>query len=407
MTSVLPDRREATSGQPNLPLSGIKVLDFSQIMLGPCCTQVLGDYGADVIKIERPGTGDLSRTCIHDEAGLDNPVFQALNRNKRSIAVDTRTPEGKDLILRLAKEADVVVNNFRPGVMERMGFGYEDLAAVNPGIIWAFGSGFGSSGPYEYKGGQDVLAQAYSGLMARKAADSLPTAIFPTALNDYTAGMHLVQGILLALIERGRTGIGQRVEVSLYNSALAMQMQEAAVQSMRDYDLNWARLPLNGVFATTDGELVLIGAFKANPLQDICKALEIDDLSAQDRFKDLEAQMKERDHLQALLREAFATGTTAHWISRLEEQDLLCAPVKTLAEALDDPQTVHNNILLEFVSSRGERVRTVGSPITMSRSTTSVRALPPQLSQDRSAVLTELGLTEAEIDDLVQRKVVR
>jgi crotonobetainyl-CoA:carnitine CoA-transferase CaiB-like acyl-CoA transferase len=397
----------AAATDESLPLSGIKVLDFSQIMLGPCCTQVLGDYGADVIKIERPTTGDLSRTCIHDPAGLDNPVFQALNRNKRSIAIDTRTEAGKELVYRLVRDADVVVNNFRPGVMERMGFGYAKLAEINPGIIWGFGSGFGSSGPYQHKGGQDVLAQAYSGLMARKASPHHPTAIYPTALNDFAAGMHLVQGILLALIERSRTGLGQKVEVSLYDSALAMQMQEAAVQGMRSYDLNWATLPLNGVFSTTDGEIVLIGAFKENPLRDICRALEIEDLSADPRYADLGAQIQEREFLQKVLRESFATNTTEHWMTRLEDQDLLCGPVKTLTEALADPQTEHNGILLEFLSTQGETVRTVGSPITMSRSTTSVRRVPPTLGQDRDDVLRELGVSEEEIADLLGQKVVR
>ena len=396
-----------TNPDDSLPLSGIRVLDFSQVMLGPCCTQVLGDYGADVIKVERPGVGDLSRSCIHDPAGLENPVYQSLNRNKRSIAVDTRSERGKELIYELVKTADVVVNNFRPGVMDRMGFGYEKLAETNPGIIWAFGSGFGSSGPYEHKGGQDVLAQAYSGLMKRKASPNHPTAIYPTALNDFAAGMHLVQGILLALIERGRTGLGQAVEVSLFNSALAMQMQEAAVQSMRSYDLNWATLPLNGVFATCDSELVLIGAFKENPLRDICTALEIDDLSADPRYANLEAQIKARDFLQATMREVFATNTTAYWLKRLEEQDLLCGPVQSLAEALDDPQTAHNDILIEFESSQHEKVRTVGSPITMSRSRTRLRRRPPTLSQDRDEVLRDLGLADPEIEQLVEQKVVR
>jgi crotonobetainyl-CoA:carnitine CoA-transferase CaiB-like acyl-CoA transferase len=391
----------------DLPLAGIRVLDFSQIMLGPCATQVLGDYGADVIKIERPGTGDLSRTAVHDPAGLDNPVFQSLNRNKRSIVIDTRTERGKELVYELVKSSDVVVNNFRPGVMDRIGFGYDRLREINPGIIWAFGSGFGSSGPYEHKGGQDVLAQAYSGLMARKASPDHPTAIFPTALNDYAAGMHMVQGILLALIDRARTGKGQRVEVSLFNSALAMQMQEAAVQSMRSYDLNWATLPLNGVFSTTDGEIVLIGAFKLNPLRDICAALEIDDLSADPRYADLGAQIQERDFLQKTLREAFATNTTAHWMERLEAQDLLCGPVQTLREALEDPQTAHNQVLLEFESSQGERVRTVGSPITMSRSRTGLRHRPPSLSEDRDRVLAELGLDESTVQSLVDEGVVR
>src|SRR5271156_3317957 len=171
------------------PLSGVRVIDFTQVMLGPSATQVLADYGADVIKIERPGAGDLSRSSIPDDPdGMNNPVFRSLNRNKRSIALDLRKEEGKAIIYDLAREADVVVNNFRAGVMERMGFGYDQLSKINPRIVCAFGSGFGQTGPLAHKGGQDVLAQAMSGVMRRKADDE-PLTVYATALCDYTAGM--------------------------------------------------------------------------------------------------------------------------------------------------------------------------------------------------------------------------
>ena len=198
------------------PLSGVRVIDFTQVMLGPSATQVLADYGADVIKIERPGAGDLSRSSIPDDPdGLDNPVFRSLNRNKRSIALDLRKEDGKAIIYDLVRGADVVVNNFRAGVMERMGFGHDELARINPRIICAFGSGFGRSGPLAYKGGQDILAQALSGVMRRKCNDDEPLAVYATSLCDYTAGMHLVQAILLALLQREKTGRGQQVELTL------------------------------------------------------------------------------------------------------------------------------------------------------------------------------------------------
>src|SRR5690606_37389167 len=163
------------------PLTGIRVIDFSQVMLGPSATQVLADYGADVIKIERPGVGDLSRASVPDDPdGPNNPVFRSLNRNKRSIALDLRREEGREVIYDLVRTADVVVNNFRAGVMERMGFGYERLAEINPRIICAFGTGFGMSGPLAYKGGQDILAQALSGVMLRKCNDDEPLTIYAT-----------------------------------------------------------------------------------------------------------------------------------------------------------------------------------------------------------------------------------
>src|SRR5580692_926650 len=180
---------QASSEQP---LSGVRVIDFTQVMLGPSATQVLADYGADVVKIERPGAGDLSRSSLPgDPDGLDNPVFRSLNRNKRSIALDLRQPDGKAIIYDLVREADIVVNNFRAGVMERMGFGYEALAKINPRIICAFGSGYGQKGPLAYKGGQDAAAQAMSGVMMRRPTADSPIELYATCLCDYTAGMHL------------------------------------------------------------------------------------------------------------------------------------------------------------------------------------------------------------------------
>lgn len=379
------------SAETPLPLDGIRVVDFTQVMLGPSCTQVLADYGADVIKIERPGVGDLSRWSTgEDPDGLNNPVFCSLNRNKRSAALDLRSDEDKALVADLVKSADVVVSNFRPGVMERIGFGYEDCRALNPRIVYALGTGFGLEGPYLHKGGQDVLAQALSGAMARKADPAHPLAIYATAVCDYTAGMHLVQAILLALMQRDKTGEGQQVAVSLYGSMIAAQMQEAAMLMMRGVELNWAAMPLSGVFETTDGALVMVGAFKQNPLADICKALELPDLSQDERFANLERQREYREELQGTFRHRFATESTAHWLARLEEVDILCAPVRSLAEALDDEQTAINQLILEAPPTDAGPVRLVGSPLLMSAAPVGVRHPPPHLGADTEAIRAEM-----------------
>ncbi len=371
-----------------LPLDGVRVIDFTQVMLGPCCTQMLADYGAEVIKIEKEKIGDLSRWSLgSDPDGLNNPVFCSLNRNKKSLALNLKSDEAREEVLHLLDGADVVVNNFRPGVMDRMGFGYQALKARNPRLIFAVGTGFGLEGPYQHKGGQDVLAQAMSGVMARKSDDTHPTAIYATTLCDYSAGMHLVQGILLALLQRDKTGEGQHVAVSLYSSMIAMQMQEATVRMMRDKELNWAAFPLSGVFETTDRPIVMVGAFKPNPLQDICNALEIEDLSQQERYKDFDSQMTHRPELQKIFRERYAQNSSAHWIERLEGVDILCSPVKTLEEALQDEQTLINNLILEAGHTDAGPVRVVGSPIDMSAAPVSVRIKPPQLGQHNDEIL--------------------
>jgi crotonobetainyl-CoA:carnitine CoA-transferase CaiB-like acyl-CoA transferase len=375
-----------------LPLSGIRVIDFTQVMMGPVATQMLADYGADVIKIEKPGTGDLSRTAFpNDPAGLLGPVYCSLNRNKRSVVLDTRSPEGRNVVLKLVETADVVVNNFRAGVMERLGFGYEDLTRLNPRLIYAVGTGFGLTGPYAHKGGQDVLAQAMSGVMHRRSDAHLPLSIYPTTFADYSAGMHMVQGVLLALLQRAKTGKGQRISVSLLDSMLAAQTQEAAAEMMRGREVNWGAMPLSGVFETTDGAVVLVGAFKANPLKDISTALGIDDLSQDARFADHPKQVENKPALHALFRARFASNTTAHWLFRLEEQDLLCAPVRTLKEALADEQTAINGMIIE-ADGEVERVKVVGSPIHMEGAPVTIRIPPARLGQYTDAVLAELGL---------------
>jgi crotonobetainyl-CoA:carnitine CoA-transferase CaiB-like acyl-CoA transferase len=378
-----------------MPLAGVRVIDFTQVMMGPVATQMLADYGADVIKIEKPGTGDLSRTSFPDDpAGLVGPVYCSLNRNKRSIVLDTRSAEGRAIVLRLIETADVVVNNFRAGVMERLGFGYDELSKLNPRLIYAVGTGFGLTGPYSHKGGQDVLAQAMSGTMHRRSDAALPLSIYPTTFADYSAGMHLVQGVLLALLQRQKTGKGQRISVSLLDSMLAAQTQEAAAQMMRGREVNWGAMPLSGVFETSDGAVVLVGAFKANPLRDICTALEIADLSQDECFASHAQQVKNKPALHDIFRARFKVGTTTHWLARLEQQDLLCAPVRTLAEALADEQAVINGMILE-ADGEVERVKVVGSPIHMEAAPVTIKIPPARLGQYTDVVLAELGLANA------------
>jgi formyl-CoA transferase len=386
------------------PLTGVRVIDFTQVFMGPCATQVLADYGADVIKIERPGVGDLMRTSIPDRDGLNNPAFRAINRNKRSIAIDLRKPEGKAIVFDMIAAADVVVSNFRAGVIERMGFGYEALAAINPRIICATGSGFGQTGPLAHKGGQDNLAQAVSGVMARRADPKEPLSIYSTSLCDYTAGMDLVQAILLALLQREKTGRGQHVSVSLLASMLVMQMQEAAMWMHRRTELNWAAFPLTGVFETTDGGVVLVDAFKENPLELICAALDIPDLSLDQRYATYDGQAAHRDELQAVMRRRFKTNSTDYWIGRLEEQDLLCAPVLTLAEALEHEQTRINGTIIDI--GAGKEAPFLGTPISMASGAFQVRHHPPTLGEHGGAVLAELGYDAARIASLQTAGIV-
>jgi crotonobetainyl-CoA:carnitine CoA-transferase CaiB-like acyl-CoA transferase len=381
------------------PLSGVTVLDFTQIELGPCATQVLGDFGADVIKIERPGLGDPLRFYMPGPSG-ESAVFWGLNRNKRSVALDVKSPLGREVIYRLARRADVLVHNFRPGVMERLGFGPQDLWALNPRLIYAFGSGYGPGGPYRDKGGQDVLAQALSGLAARRPEDGLPPEPCSTPIADFTAGMMLVQGILLALLARERTGRGQVVHASLLDAMMAIQPTEAAVRLNLDRTLNWAMMPLAGTFKTRDGYVVMVGAFKPNPLREICRGLGIEDLSADPRFATHDLQVAHRDELQARLRVEFQRRTTDEAVAALDRVDILCSRVNSLEEALADPQVVHNEMVVEMHHPDLGPIKSVGIPVKLEGTPGAIRRAPPRLGEHTREVLTELGFTPEEIEAL-------
>ncbi len=383
------------------PLAGVTVLDFTQVELGPCATQTLGDFGADVIKIERPQAGDLSRGNMKAPNG-ESAVFWSLNRNKRSVAIDVRTPRGREAIYRLARRADVVVHNFRPGVMERLGFGPEELRALNPRLIYAFGSGYGPTGPYKDKGGQDVLAQAMSGIAARRADPAAPPEPCATPIADFTAGMLLVQAILLALLARERTSQGQVVHVSLLDAMLAAQLQEATVYLNLRQTLNWGAFPLSGAFKTLDGHVVMVGAFKPNPLQEICKGLGLEDLSADPRFANHQTQMAHRAELQARFRDEFSRRTTQTILDGLESVDILCARVNTMEEALAEPQVTHNGMIVEMRHPDLGPIKTVGIPVKMEGTPGALRLAPPRLGEHTREVLTELGFTPVEVEEMIE-----
>lgn len=381
---------EKHDGAPRGPLTGVVVIDFTQVFMGPSCTQMLGDYGAEIIKIERPVDGDLSRTSIADAAGPDNPIFLAINRNKRSVAVDLRDAAAHAEVMALIAAADVVISNFRPGVMDRLGFGYDAVRQVNPSIIWAAGSGFGPGGPLAASGGQDVIAQAYSGVLGRSPAPDGSFNIYTTSLCDYTTGMHLTQGVLMALFHRERTGEGQRIEVNMLDSMLHMQMQEAAMELNRGYEINWATMPLTGVFHTQDRPIVVVGAFRDDALSRICRALRLPaDLACDERF-DTRAKMDERrTELHAIFAEVIATANSAEWLSRFSDEGVLCAPIRTLPEALSDEQAQANHAVVTMTHPTLGHVRLVKAPIEMSGTPASYRLPPPRFGEHTIDVLAD------------------
>jgi crotonobetainyl-CoA:carnitine CoA-transferase CaiB-like acyl-CoA transferase len=390
----------AQTARPPLPLEGIRVLDFTQITLGPIATQMLGDFGADVIKIERPGAGDFLRATLPQPDGTSF-LYIAGNRNKRALTLDLRKPGGRAVMERLVRGADVLVHNFRPGAMEKLGYGYERVRDTNPRLIYAMGTGFGPSGPYQAKGGQDWLAQAMAGALMRRAEPGTPPEPFTVAVCDFAAGMLLVQGILLALVARAKTGRGQLVTSSLFDSMLYMQQQEGACMLNAGQEINWSRMPLNGFFQTRDGKWILfLGAFKQEPLRDICRALRLEPLHEDPRFATEAAQMAHRGELQAIFRRRVAELRQDEALAALEREDILCAPIRTLAEALADPQAAHNEMVIDVPDRRRGRVRTVGNPVKLSETAAAVRRGAPDAGEDTDEILRELGYSDGEIRQL-------
>jgi crotonobetainyl-CoA:carnitine CoA-transferase CaiB-like acyl-CoA transferase len=407
-------------------LDGIRVLDFTQVIFGPAATQVLADHGADVIKVERPGRGDLARGFGPWVKGESLP-FASLNRSKRSIVINLKEEAGLDIIYRLLAETDVMVHNFRPGVMEKIGLDYGSIEARYPRLIYAVGSGYGSSGPYaeRNKGGHETMAQALSGVCAKfVGADGGPQRL-PLTLADFTGGMLLAQGVLLALCARERSGRGQALETSLLDGMMSLQAWETtgilnSDDAGDDPSFHPAEAgaggsshpqgnPLDGgVFRTADGYIMVTGVFGAfdELVSDLCGALGLADLSADPRFCDLAAAILNRDALRRLLEPVFATSPSAAWIDRLEAAGILCAPVRSTVEALDDPQLMVNELIVEMDVPRVGLMRQVGTPLRLAGTPSRAPRPPPSIGEHTDAILGALGFDEPAVVDLHRRGVV-
>jgi formyl-CoA transferase len=293
-------------------------------------------------------------------------------------------------------------------VAERLGLGYEELTQINPRLIYAVGTGYGPTGPYQHKGGQDRIGQAMSGLMSASGdPDDPPVALAP-AIIDFLGGMLLAQGVLLALQARERTGKGQRVDVSLLNSGIAAGI-EPCTQALNTGEVWGKRLrPLHDVYKTQDGYLHLIGGFVrgGRPLPLVCKAMEIEDLSQDPRFDSAEKLDQNARELKAILQEVFLQRPTAEWVKRMDEQDLICVPVYHYGEVFQDPQVQHNNLVMEVDHREAGKLRLLGPPVKLSDTPGWAHLPPPMLGQHTDEVLSHLGYRSEEINELRANGVV-
>ncbi len=391
-------------------LEGITIIDFSQLLAGPFATMMLADMGADVIKVERVNDGDgMRKITFFNEflKGNNSPCFMAWNRNKRSIAVDMKNPEVKKILLDMIKKADVVVENFRPGVMERLGYGYEDLKKINPSLVYASNTGYGDSGPYASRPGQDMLIQGLTGLMnltGRKNSSPMPLG---TGLPDMLSSFHLVYGILAALLYAKNTGKGQHVNVDLMRSTLALESQEfmtllnLPVQYERPNSgigHSFQQAPF-GVYECSDGFI----SIAMSPYKTLVQALEVPELLC---YEDEQIRYDKRDEVFYAIEEITKKNTVAYWIDRMLSFDIWVAPVKDIKEVPEDPQVIHMEAITQFHHAEAGDLKCVAPAVTMSETPAIIDKAPPMIGEHSREILIEYGVDKEIINKLFEDNAV-
>lgn len=375
------------------PLAGLTVIDLSQVLAGPLCTMILGDLGADVIKVEPP-QGDQSRQSLGTRIGNDSAAFLAVNRNKRSIVLDLQTSAGRETLHRLVANADIVVENFRPGVAERLGAGYDDLSKLNPRLVYGSLTGFGSRGPYATRAGLDLVVQAMTGLMSVTGEEGRPVKNGPPVA-DLSAGLYLTIGILAALESRRKTGRGQLVTTSLYESALSLGVWETAEL--------WANGQTPGplgsahrmaapyqALRTMDG-YVVVAATNDRLWLRLCDLVGLPDLADDPRFLTNADRLEHKQDLAAVLEEALAHRTTDEWVHELVGAGVPGGPLYDYAQTLADPHTEATGMVVESEHPAAGKIRMLGSPMHLGDSTFAVRRPPPLLGEHTDEVLAATG----------------
>ena len=394
-------------------LEGVKILGFTHFAQGPFALQLLGDLGADIINVERPGTGDFNRNFHRrEDMGGESPIFLALNRNKRSLALNLKTPEGKEIIRKLVKDTDVLVTNYRAGVLEHLGLGYEELKKINPSLVYCEALGYGESGPYIHLPGQDIIGQAVSGLvtMIGRDIDGMPEAAGIYEVDIYSS-MVMVVAITTALYHAKQTGEGQRVAVDLLSSGIHLQSQEFS------YYLNTGEMPKRarnhsghtlqpapyGIYRTSDGFMVLSTNAGDRPevLAQVVGTQAILPLMGSE-----EKNMKNREEIFALVQEKIQEKPTEYWLVQFNAVGIWCGKVNDYEALKNDPQVLHNGIIQTIPHPRAGSFRSVGTPIYYSATPPTIRRTVPGLGEHNEEILTALGYSAEDIQGLKDKGVL-
>lgn len=392
-----------------MPLTGIRVLDLTRIISGPYCSAILADMGAEVIKIEPPGQGDPVRRqgVIRDGVSW---YFANYNRNKRSVTLDLYSSEGKDILRTMIARCDVIVENYRPGIMDKMGFGETELKALKPDIVHCSINGFGTTGPYRDRPSFDFIAQAMSGFMSLNGAQGDPPLRAGPPISDLIAGMNGAIGILAALLRRERTGSGEAISVSLLSSMVGLLSFHASnyladgqipARTGNDHGI----VAPYGLFATTDGQVAIAPSNDAM-YDKLLDALELQALREHPDFRTNADRMRNRDAIKAAVEARTRENTTRYWIDRLNAFGVPCGEVKNMQEVFDDPQVADQEMAITVPHPGTGDVRMLGFPIKFSQAPCRIRRPSPALGADTDEVLASLGLGPEQIQALRQEKKI-
>jgi len=395
-----------------LPLEKLKVLDLTQVMAGPFCCQVLADMGADVTKIEPRETGEQSRRSMGFKMnrGEDTAAFIAINRNKKSMTLNLKEEAAREILYKMAREADIVVENYRPGVTKKLGVDYETLKEINPRIIYASVSGFGQTGPYAMRAGYDLIAQGMSGVMSVTGEPGGPPAKCGIPIGDLSAGLFCAFGILTACIAREETGRGQYIDTSLFEGALAFSVWETAEL--------WStgRIPQSfgsahrltapyQALQTSDG-YINVGANNQRLWTRLCNAIGREELVEDPRFATNDDRMENRAELAEELEKTLAEKTTDEWVEILLDAGFPAAPIHDYKEVFEDPHTLAREMMVEMDHPVEGKVKGLGIPVKLSETPGKIRRPAPLLGEHTEETLSGLGYSEEEIADFRERKVI-
>jgi crotonobetainyl-CoA:carnitine CoA-transferase CaiB-like acyl-CoA transferase len=391
-------------------LSRIKVLDLSRVVAGPVCTSILGDLGADIIKVEGPDFLDETRTWFPPDIEDISLYYMAVNRNKRAITVNLKTKEGIQIIKKLIRESDVIVENFKTGTMERLGLGYEDLKALNPKIIHCSITGFGHTGPYKQLPGYDFLAQAMSGFMSVNGTSNGEPVKAGIAMADLYAGLYAIISILAALEARNHTGRGQHCDISLMDSMVA------SLLNIGTGYLNTGNLPKRygnqhptlvpyQNFQTKDKEII-IAVGNDRQFQRFCSLINAEELSQDERFATANSRIIYREELIPILQEVILTKTADEWLTLFQENHIPCGPINSLDRVFTDEQVLERQMIKEVEHPTVGIVKLLGSPIKLSDTPVTIERHPPLHGEHTEEVLLELGYDKQEIESFMEDKVI-